>query len=66
MTVISRLIEFGIILAIAGIIGGFLYYSITNSTYSTEMKMIVPWGGFFIIPLIYYRLIRFNINTGRR
>lgn len=62
----SRLIEFGIVLAIAGIVGGFLYYSVTDSTYSSEMKMVVPWAGFFIIPLIYYRLIRLNINTGRR
>jgi len=66
MTVVSRLIEFGIVLTIGGIIGGFLYYSITNSTHSAEMKMIVPWAGFFVIPLIYYRLIRLNINTGRR
>lgn len=65
MTVISRLIEFGIVLAIGGIIGLGLYYSITNSTYPTEMKTVVPWGGFFITPLIYYRLIRLNINTGR-
>jgi hypothetical protein len=66
MTILGRLIEFGIVLAIAGIIGGFLYYSVTNSVYPTEMKTIIPWGGFFIIPLIYYRLIRFNINAGRR
>lgn len=66
MTVTSRLIEFGIVLAIGGVIGGFLYYSITDSTYTDEMKIVVPWAGFFIIPLIYYRLIRLNINSGRR
>jgi len=66
MTIISRLIEFGIVIAIGGIIGLGLYYSITSSTYPAEMKTVIPWGGFFVIPLIYYRLIRVNINTGRR
>ena len=62
----TNLIEFGIILCIGGIIGGFLYHSIEETTIHSDMKIFAPWIGFFAIPLVYYGLIKVSVNIGRK
>ena len=43
----TSLIEFGIILIIGAVIGGFLYYSIENTSIHSDMKIVVPLDWFF-------------------
>lgn len=62
----TNLLEFGVILIAAAIIGFFLYNSIGNTSFNSDLKIIIPWFGFFVIPLIYYGLIKVNINIGRK
>jgi hypothetical protein len=62
----TNLIEFGVILCVGVIIAGIIFYSIEETTINSDMKIFVPWIGFFIIPLIYYGLIKVNVNIGRK
>ncbi len=63
--VIGRLIEFGAVLGISALIAFVLHSSVAGLGSTVQEAVIVSWGSFFVIPMIYYRLLHYNGGHGR-
>ncbi len=62
ITVIDFVIEFGIVAFIAYLISFAIYNSVTSVNIPPQQAVGWQWLSFFAILLIYYRLIRVQVN----
>jgi len=60
---LSSLVEFCLVLGIGGVISTLSFYSLIETGISKQFVIVASWVIFFIIPLIYYRLIKVKVTT---
>lgn len=58
----SKLVEFLVVLGASAVIAAVLGLYIADMQISPEVKPWIPWGSFFAVPMIYYRLLYVSIR----
>lgn len=58
----SKIVEFLVVLGVSAVIAAVFGWYVGGLAISTDIKPWLPWGSFFAVPMMYYRLLYVSIR----